>query len=72
MNFPQTLVGNVSVNLGGGNGGMAEQGLDTADIRAVLQKIRGKAVAQGMGRNFFYNSRQPAIFFYNPFNFYTN
>ena len=61
---PATPIGYVSVNLRGGYAGVAEQGLHSADVRAVLQQVGGKAVAQGVGRNFFYNAGKTAIFFY--------
>ena len=37
MDVAQALVGDVGVNLGGGNAGVAEQGLDRTDVSAVLQ-----------------------------------
>ena len=55
----------MGVNLRGGNAGVAEQGLDGADVRAVLQEVGGKAMAQRMRGNFFDNAGQAAIFFYN-------
>ena len=44
MNLPQLGVGYMGVDLGGGDGRMAKQGLHTADVRAIAQKIRGKGV----------------------------
>ena len=37
MDFPQILIGNVGINLGSGYGGVTQQGLDRADVRAVLE-----------------------------------
>ena len=39
----------MGINLRGGNGSVAEHALDTADVRAVAQKVGGKAVAEGVG-----------------------
>ena len=36
MNIAQALVGNVGVDLCGGNRSVAKQGLHTADVRPVL------------------------------------
>ena len=52
------------VNLRGGDGRVAEEGLHRADIRAVLQEIRGKGMAQGMRGDLFDNPGKQAIFFY--------
>jgi len=42
MNFAQSLVGYVGVNLRGGYAGVAEHALDAANVRAVLQQVGGK------------------------------
>ncbi len=39
------LVGDVGVNLGGGNVGVAEHGLNGADIGAIHEEVGGEAVA---------------------------
>ena len=43
------FTGYVGIDVGGSNAGMAEQILDDPDIFAVLQKMSGKGMAQGMG-----------------------
>ena len=68
MDFFQALVGYMGVNLRGCNAWVAEHGLHASNICPALQKIRGKTVAQGVGGDLFYNSRQTAIFFYYPLN----
>ncbi len=42
------LICDVSVDLGGSDGGVTQQSLDTPNVRPVQQKIGGKRVAQGM------------------------
>ena len=37
VDIAELFVGNVGINLGGGDVGMAEKGLDGTDIGAVLQ-----------------------------------
>ena len=44
MNLPELFVGNVSVNLGRSNRGMAEHDLDRTDVGPVSQKIGGERV----------------------------
>ena len=56
MHFAQFFIGQMRVNLGSGNIGMAKEFLHRPQIRAVHQKIRGKAVAQHMRMNFFGDS----------------
>ena len=41
----------MSIDLGGGNGAVAQQGLYVPDIRAAVQQSRGKGMAKHMGRN---------------------
>lgn len=51
--FFQSLIRNVRINLCCGDGGVAEEGLDAADIGAVLKQVGGEAVAQGVGVDVF-------------------
>src|SRR6266508_6706499 len=44
----QSLVRNVSVGLGGGEGNVPQKLLDRPQVRAALQQVGGKAVAQGV------------------------
>ncbi|KKW28919.1 MAG: hypothetical protein UY71_C0007G0003 [Parcubacteria group bacterium GW2011_GWB1_52_7] len=44
MDFAQAFVGNVRINLGGGDVRVSQQGLYRTNIRAVSQKISGKPV----------------------------
>ncbi len=53
MNSFQLRVGDVRVDLGGGNIGMAKEPLDASDVGAIDEQIGGKAMAQGVGRNVF-------------------
>ncbi len=53
MDFFQVGVGDVGVDLGGGDVGMAEHGLDGADVGAVHEEVGGKAVAEGVGGDVF-------------------
>ena len=46
MNIAELGIGDVGVDLGGGDGGMAEHGLDGADVGAVAQEIGGKTVTK--------------------------
>jgi hypothetical protein len=44
----QSLLGDMGVDLSGGDVGMAEQGLNHAQIGAAIQKVRGEGVAKDM------------------------
>jgi|YNPBryunderm2012_1023409.scaffolds.fasta_scaffold51142_2 hypothetical protein len=41
-------VGDMRVNLRGSDGAMPKKALNEANIRSVFQKVRGKAMPQGM------------------------
>ena len=41
----------VGVDLGGGDAGVAEQGLDHAEVGAVGEEVGGEGVAEGVGRD---------------------
>ena len=45
VDFFEVLVGNVGVNLGGGDVGVAEHGLHGADVGAVHEEVGGEAMA---------------------------
>ncbi len=49
VDFAQTITGDVGVNFGGADVGMAEEFLDDAEVGTVLQKVGGEAVAQHVG-----------------------
>ena len=51
--FFEVLVGNVGVNLGGGDVGVAEHGLHGADVGAVHEEVGGEAVTEGVGGDVF-------------------
>lgn len=61
-------VGDVRIDLGGRDVGVAQQPLHTADVGAVHEQISRKAVSQRMGCNVFGNARQLGVLFYNPLN----
>ena len=49
----QAFIEHMSIDLGGGNIGMTEQLLHRAKVGTAFQKMRGKSVAQHMGRDVF-------------------
>jgi hypothetical protein len=53
MNITQALVGDVRVDLGGGDIFVPEQLLDGAQISAVPEQVCGVGMAQRMRSNFF-------------------
>lgn len=48
MDFFQVEVGDVGVDLGGGDVGVAEHGLDGADVGAVHEEVGSETVAEGV------------------------
>ena len=44
MNFAEVGVGDVGVDLGGGDVGVAEHGLDATEVGAVHEKVGGERV----------------------------
>ena len=56
-------VGDVSVDLGGADVGMAKEGLDGADVGAVHEEIGGERVAEGVGGDVFGDAGGASIFF---------
>ena len=53
MNLFQTLAGDMGIDLGGGNIGMAQHDLHGPEIGAMFQEMAGKGMAQGMRCDFF-------------------
>ena len=51
MDFTEMWIGNVSVNLGGRDVGVAEHSLNRAKISAIHEKISGKRVTEGVRRD---------------------
>lgn len=49
MDFFEVGIGDVGVDLSGGDVGVAEHGLDGAKVSAVHEEVSGEAVAQGVG-----------------------
>ncbi len=45
VNVAEVLVGDVGVDLGGGDVGVAEHALDGADVGAVHEQVSGERVA---------------------------
>ena len=50
VHLPDTLAGQVRVDLGGADAGMTQQLLDDAEVRPALQEVRGERVAERVGR----------------------
>ena len=48
VDFPQGIGRDQRVHLRGGDGGMAQQFLDHADVGAAFQQVGGKGMAQGV------------------------
>ena len=49
MQALEPLAGNVGIDLGGGEVGMPQHDLHTAQVGAVFQQVGGKGVPQGVG-----------------------
>lgn len=62
VDFFEVLVGNVGVNLGSGDVGVSEHGLDGADVGAVHEEVGGEAMAQGMWGNVFGDAGHFGVF----------
>ena len=62
----KVAVGNVGVDLGGADVGMAKQGLDRADIGAVREKVSGEAVSYYMRSDLLGNTCFDSIVFDDP------
>ena len=62
VNLSQALVIHMSVNLGGCDVGMTEEFLDDAEIRPVLEEVRGEGVAKEVRIDVLLNARLPSAF----------
>lgn len=62
MYFFEVLVGNMGVDLGGGDVGVAEHGLYGADVSTVHEEVGGEAMAQGMRGNVFGDAGHFGVF----------
>lgn len=63
MNLAEFRVRDVGVDLGRGDGGVAEEFLNGADIRAIFEQGSGERVTERMSGNIFYNpGAQSSIF----------
>lgn len=49
MDALEFFVGDVGVDLGRGDGFVAEEGLDGTDVGAVAEEVGGEGVAEGVG-----------------------
>lgn len=58
----------MGVNLSGANVGVAEHGLDRADVGTVHEEIGGEAVAESMRGDMFGDAGRAGVFFDNTFN----
>jgi len=63
VEFFQSAAGDLGVDLGGGQIGMAQHRLDRSQVGAALQKVRGKGMSQHVRGNRAVDPGQPHIFF---------
>ena len=68
MYLLELLVGDVGVDLGGGDGRVAEHGLDAADVSAIGKKIGSKAVTKGVRMHVFNQASFGGVVFHNSLN----
>lgn len=61
MDLPQLRIGDVSVDLGGGDGGVSEELLDGADIGAIGEQGGGEGVTECVGRDILNNSGAQSV-----------
>lgn len=61
MDFLELLVGQVGIDLGGGNICVAQKRLDRTQVGAVYKKVGGKTMAQLMGVYLFWNPRGTSV-----------
>lgn len=66
MRFAELPIGDMGINLRGGDARVAEHRLHRADIGAVDQEIGGKRVPQCVRRDFFGDAGADGVFFYHP------
>lgn len=62
MYLAEVGVGDVGIDLGGGDVGVAEHGLDGAKVGAVHEEIGGEAVAEGVGGDVFRDASFAGVF----------
>lgn len=55
-------VGDVGIDLSGGDVGVAEHGLDGAEVGAVHEEISGETVAEGVGGDVFRDAGFAGVF----------
>ena len=67
VNIAELFVRHMGVDLGGGDVGVAEEGLDGADVGAVGKQVGGETVADDMGSHFFGNSGFDGVMFDDSF-----
>ena len=68
VNLAEVRVGDVGVDLSGGDVGVAEKGLDGAEIGAVHEEVGGERVAESVGGNVFGDAGGASVFFYDALN----
>ena len=68
IDFLESLVCDVRINLGGGNGGVPEERLNAANVSSIKEEVCGKAVAEGVGMNVFDDACLKGIVFNNALN----
>lgn len=63
MDFFEVGVGDVGVDLGGANVGMAEHGLDGADVGAIHEKVGCERVTESVRGNMLRDAGEASVFF---------
>ena len=63
MDFAEVVVGDVGVNLGGADVGVAEHGLDGTEVGAVHEEVSGERVTEGVGGDVFGDAGGAGAFF---------
>jgi hypothetical protein len=51
VDFAEAAVGDVSINFGCADAGVAEEFLDDSEVRAVVEEVSGEAVAEHVRGN---------------------
>ena len=63
----QFFIGDVGVDLSGGDVSVTEHGLNRADIGTVLEQVGRETVAKGVGRELFGNTSFGRVVLHDPF-----
>lgn len=63
MDLAEVGIGDVRVDLGGGDVSVSEHGLDGAKVGAVHEKVGGERMAEGVGGDVFSNAGEAGVFF---------